>query len=119
MTIFWLRVLGETKPEFLIAAETLSRASSTALSGRPTTAKAYRVREVMSVSTEIGVTESRFVWALYTLEKLIAVETLCIYCMCSRQVRAAGFASAGPFLFFFRPPGQGRKSRGPSYSRGL
>jgi hypothetical protein len=36
MTIFWLRLFGESNPEFFIAADTRSRDSSTALSGNPT-----------------------------------------------------------------------------------
>src|SRR3989344_4106231 len=40
-TTFWLRVLGETKPEFLMAAQTRSLDSSTALSGKPTKEKEW------------------------------------------------------------------------------
>src|SRR3989338_6345043 len=40
-TTFWLRVLGEIKPEFLMAAQTRSLDSSTALSGKPTKEKEW------------------------------------------------------------------------------
>jgi hypothetical protein len=56
----WFLDLGESKPEFFMAALTRSRASSTALSGKPTIAKAFKPREI-SVSTDIGITERRFV----------------------------------------------------------
>src|SRR3989344_6202725 len=51
-TTFWLRVLGETKPEFFMAAQTRSLDSSTALSGKPTKEKEWSPL-VKSTSTSI------------------------------------------------------------------
>ena len=63
ITTFWFLTFGDLKSEFFIAAETLSRDSSTALSGKPTTVKACKPFE-RSTSISIICAESSVVCAL-------------------------------------------------------